>query len=64
MNSNSLNLDNFEMKTYANVKIWLFTKLRTQNKILASKMPNFKQQTTRTSYPEKVHSMHQEMRRD
>ena len=45
-NSNSLNLHYFELKTSMNVKILLFTKLHTQNKISASKMRKFKQYKT------------------
>ena len=57
MSSNSLYHRNFQAKTDMKVKICLYAKLCTQNKILASKMRNLKQQKTadfRTSYLEKV----------
>ena len=46
MISNSLNHRYFQMKTDMNVKISSYTKLCMQNKILASKMQNIKQQKT------------------
>ena len=56
MSSNSLYHCNFQTKTDMKVKICLYAKLCTQNKILASKMRNLKQQDFRfhTSYLEKV----------
>ena len=46
MISNSLYHRYFQMKTDMNVKIGSYTKLCMQNKILASKMQNLKQQKT------------------
>ena len=46
MISNSLNHCYFQMKTDMDVKIGSYTKLCMQNKILASKMQNIKQQKT------------------
>ena len=46
MISNSLHHRYFQMKTDMNVKIGSYTKLCMQNKILASKMRNLKQQKT------------------
>ena len=56
MISNSLYHRNFQTKTDMKVKICFYAKLCTQNKILASKMRNLKQQDLcfRTSYHEKV----------
>ena len=50
MISNSLNHHYFQMKTDMNVKIGSYTKLCMQNKILASKMQNIKQQKTSVSH--------------
>ena len=50
MMSNFLKFHNFQMKKCMNVKIWLFTKLCTQKKLLVTKMPNFKQQKLPLSY--------------
>ena len=44
MNSSSLYRHDFEMKTDITVKIWIFTELCTQNKILASRIQNLKKQ--------------------
>ena len=46
MISNSLNHCYFQVKTDMDVKIGSYTKLCMQNKILASKMQNIKQQKT------------------
>ena len=51
MISNSLNHRYFQMKTDMNVKIGSYTKLCMQNKILASKMQNIKQQRTSVFAP-------------
>ena len=51
MNSNSLNHRYFQMKTDMNVKIGSYTKLCMQNKILASRMQNIKQQKTSVFAP-------------
>ena len=51
MISNSLNHRYFQMKTDMNVKIGSYTKLCMQNKILASKMQNIKQQKTSVFAP-------------
>ena len=51
MSSNSLYHRNFQTKTDMKVKICLYAKLCTQNKILASKMRNLKQQKTSVFAP-------------
>ena len=51
MISNSLNHRYFQMETDMNVKIGSYTKLCMQNKILASKMQNIKQQRTSVFAP-------------
>ena len=51
MISNSLHHRYFQMKTDMNVKIGSYTKLCMQNKILASKMRNLKQQKTSVFAP-------------
>ena len=51
MISNSLNHRYFQMKTDMNVKIGSYTKLCMQNKILAPKMQNIKQQKTSVFAP-------------
>ena len=51
MISNSLNHRNFQIKTDMNVKIGSFSKLCMQNKILASKLQNVKQQKSSVFAP-------------
>ena len=51
MISNSLHHRYFQMKTDMNVKIGSYTKLCMQNKILASKMRNLKEQKTSVFAP-------------
>ena len=51
MISNSFYHRYFQMKTEMNVKIGSYTKLCMQNKILASKMQNIKQQKTSVFAP-------------
>ena len=51
MISNSLHHRYFQMKTDMNVKIGSYTNLCMQNKILASKMRNLKQQKTSVFAP-------------
>ena len=51
MISNSLNHRYFQMKTDMNAKVGPYTKLCMQNKILASKMQNIKQQKTSVFAP-------------
>ena len=51
MISNSLDHRNFQMKTDMNVKIGSYSKLCMQNKILASKLQNVKQQKTSVFAP-------------
>ena len=51
MISNSLYDRNFQTKTDMKVKICFYAKLCTQNKILASKMRNFKQKKTSVFAP-------------
>ena len=51
MISNSLYHRNFQTKTDMKVKICFYAKLCTQNKILASKMRNLKQQKTSVFAP-------------
>ena len=51
MISNSLNHRYFQLKTDMNVKIGSYTKLCMQNKILASRMQNIKQQKTSVFAP-------------
>ena len=51
MMSYSLNQHNFQMKAGMNVKIGSYTKFFTQNKILATKTQNFKEQNTSVSAP-------------
>ena len=51
MISNSLNHRNFQMKADMKVKVGSYTKLCTQNKILATKTQNLKQQKTSVFAP-------------
>ena len=51
MISKSLHHRNFQIKTDMNVRIGSYTKLCMQNKVLASKMRNLKQQNTSVFAP-------------